>query len=308
MNTESDASSTIPLSEPAAWPLLMGLGCVRALSALPQAVWPVTSRVLGSLLWRLARRRRRVVEINLGLAFPEASAQERANMGQACFNQFVLSIIEVGRLWFGDAKFVESRVELRGLEQLQAVNRAHAVLLTAPHFFAVELVGVAIALQRPLSAVYARAKNPYFERFELGKRLRFLEAMIERQQTVRMVRALRAKTVIWWLPDHAVGASRGAIESCFFGQRVLSSRASAWFLARENVKLVPVSIVRAPDGHIVATVQAPLDALRGDAGTVTAQLDAHFESEIRRQPSEYFWMHRRFKPVDATEHNPYREP
>ena len=303
----ANSSRTIPLSEPSAWPLLIGLGCLRALAALPERVWPGLSRAVGGVLWRLARSRRRVVEINLAIAFPDASEAERERIGRQCFDNFVLSIIEVGRLWFGAPRFVDSRVVLHGVERLAEINQDHAVLLTAPHFFTIELVGVAIARRLPLSAVYAQAKNPHFERFELAMRLRYLQSMIERQQTVRMVRALRAKSIIWWLPDHAVGASRGAIESRFFGRPVLSSRASAWFLSRENVKLVPVSILRREDGRIEATIGEPLDDLVGDAGTVTARLDAHFSSEISRQPNEYFWMHRRFKPVNPSDPNPYKK-
>ncbi|MEM9601781.1 MAG: hypothetical protein AAGA11_02855 [Pseudomonadota bacterium] len=294
------------LTNPGAWPLLLGLGCVRLLGALPERWWHRISHTLGGVLWRLAGSRRRVVDTNLAIALPEMCEPARADLSRVCFERLVLSLIEVGKLWFGPASFASARVELRGLDRVREVNRTHAVLLTAPHWFTVEVVGVAIARAVPLSAVYARAKNPHFERFEVAKRMRFLVSLIERQQTVRMVRALRGKQIIWWLPDQAVGASRGAVESRFFGRTVLSSRATAWFLAREAVKVMPVSVVRSESGRIVATIGEPLDDLVGDDAEVTAQLDAHFEREIRRQPSEYFWMHRRFKPVRPGGDDPYK--
>lgn len=294
------------LTQPSAWPLLLALGLVRTLSVLPERIWPAVSRGIGGVLWRTARVRRRVVDINLGIALPDASAKERETVSRQCFDSLVLSIIEAGKLWFGPADFCARRVRVEGIERLREANRSHAVLLTAPHFFGVELVGIAIAQQEPISAVYARARNPHFERFEVAKRLRYLQGLIERQQTLRMLRELKAGRIIWWLPDHTVGAARGAVESRFFGRPVLSSRASAWFLSRANVKLMPVSIIRSDNGEIVATIGDVMDELVGDASTVTARLDQHFENEIRRQPSEYFWMHRRFKPVAPGATNPYK--
>ncbi|MEM6986245.1 MAG: hypothetical protein AAF499_06870, partial [Pseudomonadota bacterium] len=85
----ANPSRAIPLSEPSAWPLLIGLGCLRALAALPERVWPGLSRSIGGVLWRLARSRRRVVEINLAIAFPAASEAERARIGRQCFDNFV---------------------------------------------------------------------------------------------------------------------------------------------------------------------------------------------------------------------------
>lgn len=307
VNAVDDRSPSIPWTAPGAWPLLLSLGCLRALSALPERSWPVVSRIIGGLLWRVARSRRRVVEVNLGIALPDAAPAERAEIARECFTRFVVSLLEAGRLWFGSEQFLDSRVRIDGVERLRELSRDHAILLTAPHYLSVDLVGNAIASQVPLTAVYARAKNPHFERFESRKRLRYTRKLIERQRTVSMVRALRAKETVLWLPDQSVGVSRGSVESRFFGRAVLSSRASAWFLMREDVKLVLISVRRGADHRLEVSLGEPIEGLAGDERSLTAKIDGLLEREILRQPSEYFWMHRRFKPIVPGGDNPYGE-
>ncbi|MEM7378156.1 MAG: lipid A biosynthesis lauroyl acyltransferase, partial [Pseudomonadota bacterium] len=105
MNADTPPRERNALTDPGAWPLLLGLGCVRLLAALPEAWWGRISRVIGGLLWRLAGSRRRVVEINLAIALPDAPASTRAAVARECFERLVLSLIEVGKLWFGPASF-----------------------------------------------------------------------------------------------------------------------------------------------------------------------------------------------------------
>jgi len=298
--------ATPPLTDPTAWPLLLGLGCLRGLSAMPESLWPTLSRVLGSALWHLVPKRRAIVRANLKIAFPDIASSERETLAKTCFRKLSLSLIETGKLWFGPSDFAARRVRIEGIDRLREVNRERPVLLATPHFHAIELVGLALSQQVPLSAFYARAKNPHFERFEVAKRLRFAASVIERHQTHKLVRTLKAGGMVWWVPDQAVAASNAAVESRFFGQRVLSSRATAWLLEKTSVCVMPVAISRDSTGTLVARIEPPLDWASSDINATTA-LDALFESLIRQQPDEYFWMHRRFKPARPGDIDPYRE-
>ncbi len=307
MKPTGAAPATLPLLDPTAWPLLLGLAAIRVLSSLPERSWPSVSRALGWVMRRSVPRRRRVVEVNLARALPELSAAARERVVSDCFDGLALSLLETGKLWFGPVDFAKRRVKIVGLENWQAVSLTHPVLLTTPHMMSIELVGLALCQHAPLSAFYARAKNPHFERFEVAKRLRFAKSVIERHQTRKLVRTLRDRGSVWWVPDQSVVARHAAVESRFFAQPVMSSRATAWLLEKLDARVLFVDIHREENGQLVVTINPPTEALSGDASAVTTQLDAHFETMIRRQPSEYFWMHRRFKPVQPTDPDPYRE-
>ena len=140
-----------------------------------------------SLLHAVARSRRRVVQTNLRLCFPELDENARGRLARAHFRAFGRSLLEHGVLWWGSKERIQRMVRVEGLEHW----RAHAdrpVIWLAPHFVGLDMGGSRIISEWRGASMYARQKDPVFDRILLHGRTRFVKPeLFSRQDSLRAV-------------------------------------------------------------------------------------------------------------------------
>ena len=83
------------LLHPRHWPSWFAVGLLRLIAALPFRAKILLGRALGALAYRLVKRRRHIVEVNLALCFPELTADQRKAMGREVFAQNGIGLIEI---------------------------------------------------------------------------------------------------------------------------------------------------------------------------------------------------------------------
>lgn len=80
---------------PRFWPLWLGLGLLWLVTLLPYRVLLRLGRGLGALMYRLARSRRQIVELNLQLCFPHMSESERRRLVKENFASTGMTFFEM---------------------------------------------------------------------------------------------------------------------------------------------------------------------------------------------------------------------
>src|SRR5688572_2871316 len=85
------------LYSPRFWGSWLGVGLMRALVKLPFSFQLMLGRGLGALAWRLARRERRIGEINLRLCFPELTDRERKRLLRQHFSSLGCALFETAQ-------------------------------------------------------------------------------------------------------------------------------------------------------------------------------------------------------------------
>ena len=99
---KSDEKQSIPVWSPRTWPTLLALGLLRLVSLLPYPVLCGIGWLLGNLL-RLVWKRRKVVDVNLKLCFPELSDKERARIARDHFGSLVTGFFDLAiTMWASD--------------------------------------------------------------------------------------------------------------------------------------------------------------------------------------------------------------
>lgn len=280
----------------------------RALTALFAwfgRVKPTTRQRIGaSLAWlirHLARSRVRIVRLNLKLCFPELSEQEREREMRAHFRALAQSLVDRGVLWYGTPEAIREMVTTEGLERINPlIAEGRRVLLLAPHFVALDAAATVLTMELPSSAtMYTPQSDPAVDTIVRNGRSRFNEVhLVSRKAGVRqLVRHLQAPRPVYYLPDMDFGR-QGAVFVPFFGVPAATLEATAQLARRWDTVVLPVIDFWDPaSGKYHVEVLAPLEDFPGEGSleAATARLNQHIESWVRRCPSQYYWVHRRFK-------------
>jgi len=266
---------------------------------LPLRVQAALGRAFGSLGWHLVRSRRRVALRNLELCFPELAAAERERLAREHFRWLGRSLLERGLLWYASPERLRRLIHVEGDVGL-AERSAKPVMWLVPHFMGLDVAGASVLLfqKRKGISIYQRQSNAVLDRALRRGRLRLGNAEIfERDDAGRaLVRAIRRGDAFFNLPDMDFG-TRDAAFVPFFGVEATTLLAPSRMARALDMVVQPIVAEILPGGAgYRVRYEAPWsDFPSDDAVADAARMNRWIESEIRRNPAQYLWVHRRFK-------------
>ena len=276
---------------------------------LPLGMQAAIGRGLGALLLRLARARREVAERNLALCFPEKSEAERSALLHEHFGWLGRSFVERGLLWYGRPARLARLIHVEGDPTL-AETSERPVMWLVPHFMGLDVAGVATQLfqKRMAASIYQTQSNAAFDAAIRAGRLRFGRAEIfARSESAKpLIRAIRQGHAFFNLPDMDFG-ERDAAFVPFFGVPAATLLAPSRMARAFDMVVQPVVAEMLPGaaGYTVRFLEPWSDFPTDDAVADTLRINRWIEDEIRRNPAQYLWVHKRFKTRPAGEASLY---
>jgi KDO2-lipid IV(A) lauroyltransferase len=276
------------------------LAFLRLIQRLPLGVQAAIGVGLGKLLWVLARARRRIALRNLELCLPELSAAEREAIARKNFEWIARSFLERGLLWFAPPERIRSLMHVEGDVGFAERHPDTPVMWLAPHFVALDVAGSTTQLlqSRPVCSVYQRQSNAVIDAAILAGRTRFGNGTIfsRHEKALPLVRAIHRGMAFFNLPDMDFGADE-AVFVPFFGVPAATLTAPSKMARSLKMKVQPVIAEMLPGGagYRVRYLDPWTDFPTDDPVADARRMNAWIESEIRRDPSQYFWVHKRFK-------------
>ena len=278
---------------------LFAVALLWLLHFLPLAILAPLGSGLGRLLFLFGRERRRIVQINLGLCFPELDEAAQNQLALAHFQVLGRSLLERSLLWWSPQKRVDRLIQVDGAEKISALLQAgKPVILLAPHFVGLDVGGAGIAMRFDSLSVYSQQKNKLFGTLILRGRQRFGDQLLlSRQDGIRAtIRAMRSGRPFYYLPDMDLGL-RDSIFVPFFGVKTATitglSRLSR--AAGASVLLVTTRLLSGGAGYRVKIGDPWPDFPSDDLVADTRTMNAAIEAVVRSMPEQYYWVHRRFK-------------
>jgi len=266
---------------------------------LPLGVQAWLGNGLGRAGWLFAASRRKVALRNLELCFPELRAAERERQAREHFRWLGRSLLERGLLWYASAARLRRLIQVEGDVQL-AERSDRPVMWLAPHFMGLDVAGVSVLLfqRRKAISIYQAQSDPVMDAALRRGRLRFGNAEIfSRDQAARaLVRAIKKGDAFFNLPDMDFG-TRDAAFVPFFGVPAVTLLAPSRLSKALDMVVQPVVAEILPGGRgYRVRYEAPWsDFPSNDPVADAARMNRWIESEIRRNPAQYLWVHRRFK-------------
>ncbi|ASJ71481.1 Lipid A biosynthesis lauroyltransferase [Granulosicoccus antarcticus IMCC3135] len=265
------------------------------------------SRGLGLLTYALLISRRHTTLTNLRLAFPELSEPARKALAKDAFRHVGMAMGETAWTWYRSIDTI-GPIETSGTEYVdEALLKGKGVILLQAHFTVLELCAAIFGARWPMRAVYDPPKNPLFAAYLLYQRNRHMDGMIDNRAIREMVRRLRAGEVVWYSPDQSVSVSHGGIPTRYFGQPVLTTSGSARIVRMTGATVIPFIPERKSNGEGYAfRFLPPVEFDSDDLLAATQQVNDLLEAQVRTQPEQYLWAHKRFKPPSREHPSPYK--
>ncbi|MDB5896473.1 MAG: lipid biosynthesis acyltransferase [Ramlibacter sp.] len=274
----------------------LGILFMRALAPLPLPWVRTLGHGFGVLLYFLVWPRRHVVDANLRACFPQWPEAERRRVNREIFVHVVQAWLDRGWLWHGDPDVVRRRVVLTGSVRELAGNEPTIVF--APHFVGMDagVTGLTQQLPRRFIGIYTPQSNKIVDAWVLQGRHRFGSARpLSRADGVReLVSALRAGDVMYLLPDMNFGPEE-SIFVPFYGVQAATVPSLSRFARLGKAKVVPVITRLTPTGYEVKVMDAWEGFPTRDVEADTALMNQRLQEYIDTMPSQYYWVHKRFK-------------
>jgi KDO2-lipid IV(A) lauroyltransferase len=266
---------------------------------LPLPVQALLGRAAGNLLWHAAKKRRAVALRNLELCMPDLALPVRESIAREHFRWLGRSLLERGLLWYASPARLKRLIQVTGDVHF-ADRTKRPVMWLVPHFVALDVAGAATQLfqQRFVASIYQSQSNDVLDAAMRRGRLRFGlgEIFSRHESALPLVRAIKRGAVFFNLPDMDFGA-RDAAFVPFFGVPAATLLAPSRMARSLGMTVQPVVAEMLPDGrgYRVRFLEPWSDWPSDDAEADTRRLNTWIEAEIRRNPTQYLWVHKRFK-------------
>ena len=257
---------------------------------------------LGLLTGMVLPKRWRLAEDNIRRAFPEWSQRKVRMTAWANFQHVGICGVEMLRLDMfrsgsGDFEKYFEMVDQHYLQDALALGRGVIVLtghvgFWEAGFFAMPQTGIKFdAVTKPL-------KNPLTDKYFTNIRQAFgVRTLDSRKGARRILKVLHEGSSVAILLDQHISPP-GSVPTEFFGRMAYTTTAITNMAMKYQIPVVPTYCHRTPENRYKIWSE-PMIMLDGEGSEAVARntqlLTDKIEAVVRRDPSQWFWMHKRWR-------------
>jgi len=279
-----------------AWRPALGL-VVRLARLLPWRLLRPLGGIAGNIAWLTSGVNRLRSLDHLALAFPKLTEVQRTALARQAFRDQTTNVLEYLHLTGRGLAAFESKVDVSGWEHVEAARSTQRPLLVITgHCGNWELLGGVFGQRRaPLAAVVRSMSEPELEPLLEELRSGLGTRTISRGQpgSIRsLLAALRGGTALLMLIDQDIRTE--GVWVPFFGVLAHTPAGAARLALRRKAVVIAAFMERREDGRHLARFLPPLE-LPDDVTDATAVMTRAIEDQIRRQPAQWVWSHRRWR-------------
>ena len=258
----------------------------------------IAGKFLGFTSLMLAKERRNVVGKNLKACFPNLNEKIIKKLVTSHFYALGKALAFTSIVWFGTRREIQKLATIEGWENFEKADEKSPVIVLAPHFVGVEILGIRISMEKDAVVIYSHQKDVFFDKFLQKKRERFsTPKLFSRQDGLKgVIRSLKARVPLFLLPDMDFGP-QDSIFIPFFGVRCATTTAPPRIARMAKAVVVPVIIKSklSGDGYNITFFPAWKNFPSGNIEKDTRFINSFIEKHVKESPEEYYWVHKRFK-------------
>lgn len=257
---------------------------------------------LGLLLFHVWKSRRLIAIDNLKKSdlvlsnnmTPESIVRES-------FRNIGRSFIEIIKVYYGRGDAIMDKTEINSVENyLSAKAKGKGVIVITGHCSNWELLPlVSSSRSESVSGVARPLNNPYINSILERARSRYGSKIIYKKGALKSVIAtLRGGGIVGILMDQSVLPNEGFMID-FLGRKAWTTKMPAIVARKTGAAVLPVFIRRVKDGYVIDVhpeIELSENPITEEAVLEdTKRFSGYIEDNIRQNPSEWLWLHRRWK-------------
>jgi KDO2-lipid IV(A) lauroyltransferase len=263
------------------------------LSALPLRVASGIGASVACAIGPLTRVHR-VAQTNIRRAMPTLGDAEQARMLMRMWDNLGRVFCEYAYL--NKAAILQSVHDVQGLEHLERAHESgRPILMMTGHLGNWELLPrYAASIQMPMHLLYRAANNPSVERLVRDVRARYALGLHGkgRKAARGLLSAMIKQEPVGMLVDQK---ANDGIAVPFFGHDAMTSDVVAHLVMKYDPIVLPTRCVRLDGCAFRLEVEPPMIFTQPrDAESIMREVHGVLERWIREDPSQWFWVHKRW--------------
>ena len=245
-----------------------------------------------------------VIRRNLKLCFPEQSERWLNETTKQNLIYTAQTALEFTKTWGMPPEYsIQQMTEVENGELFfDAIKSPKGCFILVPHYGNWEFMNAWVSEHANPVIMYKPSKNKSMDFFVRAARGRLNTTLVptDEKGVKAIFKALKAGGVSIILPDHTPH-DNGGIFAPFFGISVWSGILASKLIQKTQCEVIMLSCVSRGSGQGFKIVAEPVDPLvySTDLAISVAAVNSSVESLIRRNPTQYQWVYKRFKKCET---------
>lgn len=275
------------------------------ISKLPWRLFYALSSCLYLLVYYIIGYRKKVVQTNLTLVFPEKSEREIKKITKGFYKHMCDMFMEmIKSLSISKEEMIKrfEVIEPEDFRVLQSKNKSIIVLMG--HYASYEwAIAAQFALDFPIVAVYKRIRNKYFDQLAHRIRGKFNNRLIESHDVIKQITRDKVNNHLCaygMLSDQSPKLKNAHYWTDFMGIKVPVITGGEVLSKRLDLAVAYLRVEKVKRGHYQAKfVTIAENAKNCEEHYITRTYLKMLEEQIRNKPEFYLWTHKRWKHHNA---------
>ncbi|MGA1869299.1 MAG: lysophospholipid acyltransferase family protein [bacterium] len=274
---------------------------MKCMSITPRSFILSMGKVLGIIVYFIDRKHRLLIINNLKRVFQDKREDWYRSIARQNFCNFGMLSLEFSHISRLTKDTIKDILTFDGKEYIEsALSQGKGVILLSAHTGNWELAAAGMSLlDLPFNAVVKRIKNPYVNHIITSQReYAGMKTILHGDGVKKIVKALKNNEIVCFLVDQASSKKNG-IPVSFFGYPAWTHIGIIVLALKYNPPIIPAFALREGIKHRLV-FQKPFelirtDTLKKDIEVNTLRMNKLIEGVVREYPSQWFWMHNRWK-------------
>ena len=270
-------------------------------SILPFRLLYAVSDMLFFLLYHVVGYRKKTVEDNLKLVFPEKSEAERKKITKEFFHHLCDMILEAIKSMNISFEDMRARYKFTNIEVIKAFEKQNkSIVLMCAHYGSWEWIFIIQTYVKFRGyAIYKRLNNKYFDKLVRAIRARYNSYLVTTKETIPTLTENMKNGILTmngFVSDQTPKKEKAYHWNTFMGIEVPIHTGAEMLAKKLDMPVIFFSVKRVKRGFYETTFQTLAEHPNEFKDyEITDQFLKLVENQIHEAPQYYLWTHKRWK-------------
>jgi len=272
-------------------------------SIMPKSLVYKIFKFISILLFKIDKKRRELTIKNLTLSFVEKNEVEIENLAKQSYIELSKTVAEIILIINRqlDINSLVTNVD-EAVERLSRYKNDGAKVYVTAHFSNWELLAQFMAINGfALTGIGRRGNNELIEDNITTpfRQMNGNKNIYKKNAIMQMIKVIKQNDSLGLLVDQKAGHQNSA-RTTFFGRDVMTTTSVGMLKLKYNPILLPIFAIRDDNGRYRVVINDPIEYesvgnKNEDIKNITQLCNDAVEEIVKSYPSQWFWMHNRWK-------------